>query len=150
MLARLTLLAPALLLAACAAAMPGYSPPSFKEKSKFGQPQESGSVQGGRYEMSETEKNLDCKRTTGAMQIAIARLRDGHGRDAPSDTSTTLQTWLPWVFGGSSAGADRDADYARERAKLEAYNRHLASKNCRTVDIEAELTRPPETPGKRY
>jgi hypothetical protein len=54
------------------------------------------------------------------------------------------------VFGGSSAGADRDADYARERAKLEAYNRHLADKSCRTVDIEAELARPPETAGKRY
>ena len=150
MLARLTLLAPVLLLAACAAAMPGYSPPSFKEKSKFGQPLESGSVQGGRYEMSETEKKLDCKRTTGSMQITIARLKEGHGRDAPSDTSTTMQSWLPSMFGGSAAGTDREADYARERAKLEAYNRHLAAKNCRTVDIEAELARAPETAGKRY
>jgi hypothetical protein len=45
--------------------------------------------------------------------------------------------------------ADREADHARERAKIEAYNRHLASKNCRTIDIEAELARPPEGP-KRY
>lgn len=150
MLARLTLLAPFLLLAACAAAVPGYSPPPFKEKNKFGQPQESGSVQGGRYEMSETEKKLDCKRTTGSMQIAIARLKEGHGRDAPSGASTTMQSWLPSMFGGSAAGTDREADYARERAKLEAYNRHLAAKNCRTVDIEAELARPPEAPGKRY
>jgi hypothetical protein len=147
---RLTLLAPALLLAACAAAMPGYSPPEFKEKSKFGQPLESGTVRGGRYELSETEKKLDCKRATGSMQITMARLRDGHGRDAPSGASTTTQSWFPSVLTGSTKGVDREADYARERAKLEAYNSHLASKNCRTVDIEADLARPPEAPGKRY
>jgi hypothetical protein len=149
MRARLTFLAPALLLTACAAAVPGYTPPSFKEKSRVGQPQESGVIRNGHYEMSEAEKALGCKRLTGSMQITIARLRDGHGRDAPSGTSTTMQTWLPLLFGGSSAGADREANYARERAKIDAYNRHLASKNCPTVDIEAELARPPEGP-KRY
>jgi hypothetical protein len=149
MLARLTLLAPVLLLTACAAAMPGYTPPSFKAKSRIGQPQESGVVRGGRYEMSEAEKGLGCKRLTGAMQIAIARLKDGRGRDQQSGVSSTMQTVLPSIFGGSTAGAEREADDARERAKIEAYNRHLASKNCRTIDIEAELARPPEGP-KRY
>jgi hypothetical protein len=149
MLSRLTLLAPALLLGACAAAMPGYSPPPFKEKSRIGQPQESGVMRGGRYEMSEAEKALGCKRLTGSIQITIARLKDGHGRDQQSGVSSTMQTWLPSLFGGSAAGADREADDARERAKIEAYNQHLASRNCRTVDIEAELARPPEGP-KRY
>ena len=149
MLARPTLLCCLLLLGGCAAAMPGYSPPPFKEKNKLAQAQEGGTMREGRYEMSDTEKGLDCKRLTGSMQIAIARMKDGHGRDEPSATSSTIQSWLPSMFGGSAAGADRDADYARERAKLEAYNRHLASKYCRTVDIEAELARPPETP-KRY
>jgi hypothetical protein len=54
------------------------------------------------------------------------------------------------VLGGSTAGADRQAVYARERAKLDAYNRELAAKGCKTVDIEAELAKPPETTGKRY
>ena len=150
MLARLTLLAPLLLLGACAAAMPGYTPPPFKPSNKLAQAQESGEVRNGRYEMSETEKALDCKHLTGSMQIAISRMRDGHGRDEPSDTSKTVQSWFPSMFTASTKGADREADYARERAKLEAYNRHLASKYCRTVDIEAELARPPDAPGKRY
>jgi hypothetical protein len=148
MLARLTLLAPLLLLGACAAALPGYSPPSFKEKSKIGEAHEGGVMREGRYEMSEDEKGLDCKRMMGAMLITISRLRDGHGRDQQSGVSSTIQTWLPSMFGGSAVGADRDADYARERAKLEAYNRHLASRNCRTLDIEAALASPPEAPKK--
>jgi len=149
MLVRLTLLAPLLLLGACAAAMPGYTPPPFKEKSKLAQPQEGGTMREGHYEMSDNEKSLDCKRLTGSMQIAISRMRDGHGLDDRSAASSAMQSMVPSVFGGSSAGADRQADHARERAKLEAYNRHLASKNCQTVDIEAELVRPPEGP-KRY
>jgi hypothetical protein len=148
MLARLTLLAPALLLSACAAAMPGYTPPPFKEPSKFAQAQEGGTMRSGRYEMSETEKGLDCKRLTGSMLIAIARMKDGHGRDAPSGVSSGMQTMWPSLLSGSSAGVDREADHGRERAKLEAYNRQLAAKNCKTVDIDAELARPPEGPKK--
>jgi len=49
------------------------------------------------------------------------------------------------VFGGSSLGSDRDAVYARERAKLEAYNDELAARNCKTLDIEAELARPADS-----
>jgi hypothetical protein len=54
------------------------------------------------------------------------------------------------MFGGSTVGADRGAEYARERAKLDAYNQQLEAKNCRTMNIEAELAKPPEPPGKRY
>ena len=43
---------------------------------------------------------------------------------------------------------DRQAVYARERAKLEAYNNELAAKGCKTLDIEAELAKPPEGPKK--
>jgi hypothetical protein len=147
MLARLTLLAPVLLLGACAAALPGYSP-SFKEKSKLAQGHEGGTMHNGRYELSADERTLDCKRLAGSMHIVIARLKDGRGREAPSGVSTTL-SWFPSLFGGSDAGLDREADEARQRAKLEAYNRELAAKQCRTLDIEAELARPPEPP-KRY
>jgi hypothetical protein len=54
------------------------------------------------------------------------------------------------MFGGSAAGADRQAVYARERAKLDAYNDELAAKGCRPLDIEAELARTPDPPGTRY
>ena len=52
------------------------------------------------------------------------------------------------MLGGSAKSADRQAVYGRERAKLDAYNRELAAKGCPTIDIEAELARPPEGPKK--
>jgi hypothetical protein len=47
------------------------------------------------------------------------------------------------IVGRSTRGLDRDAEYARDRARLVAYNQHLAGKGCPTVDIEAELGRSP-------
>ena len=54
------------------------------------------------------------------------------------------------VYGGSALTADRQAVYARERAKFEAYNAELAAKGCATLDIDAELARAPDPPGKKY
>ena len=70
-------LCPLLLLGACAAALPGYVPPSLKGKrASSRQALTSGEVNAeGRYEMSEQEKLMDCKRTTGAMLITISWLR---------------------------------------------------------------------------
>jgi hypothetical protein len=150
MLARFALPAVLSLLTACAA-VPGYSPPPFKEPSKASRPLESGDVRSdGRYEMSETEKAMDCKRLTGSMQITISRLKDTYGRAEPSTAAWAAQSTIAPVLGGSTVGANRGAVYARERAKLEAYNRELAAKGCKTLDIEAELARPPDPPGKKY
>ena len=150
MLARLIFPATLLLLAACAA-VPGYSPPPFKEKSKAFTPLESGDVTSdGQYEMSATEKLMDCKRLTGSMQITISRLKDSYGRAEPTAGAKAAQTTVAPVLGGTTVGADRKALYARERAKLDAYNRELAAKGCKTLDVEAELARAPETLGKKY
>ena len=103
------------------------------------------------YELSEPDKGRDCKRTLGSMQITIARLKD------PGFRSRAVRRFLAdpiWqcddLTGASARGADRQAEYARERARLDAYNRLLASKNCKTMDIDAELAKPPETLGRRY
>jgi hypothetical protein len=150
MLLRYAILAAPLLIAACAA-VPGYSPPPFKEPSKHAKPLESGDVQAdGQYEMSADEKAMDCKRITGSMQIAISRMRDSSGRVEPSASARVAQSAATPVFGGSSIGADRGRLFARERAKLEAYNRELATRNCKQLDIEAELARAPDQPGKKY
>lgn len=150
MLARYAILAAPLLIAACAA-VPGYSPPPFKEPSKHAKPLESGNVQAdGQYEMSADEKAMDCKRLTGSMQITISRLRDPMSRMEPSSGARVAQSAATPVFGGSGLTADRERVYARERAKLEAYNRELAMRNCKQMDIEAELARAPDPPGKKY
>ena len=151
MLARLAIPAVFLALTACAAAVPGYSPPPFKEQRKLAKALESGDVgDEGRYEMSGTEKAMDCKRLTGSMQIVIARLKDAYVRMEPSAVSAGAQKMVAPMKGGSALTADREAVYARERAKLDAYNAELAAKNCKTLDVEAELARAPDPPGKRY
>jgi hypothetical protein len=151
MLARLPAVAALLFLASCAA-VPGYSPPPLedkKPKSSFGQALESGDVGAdGRYEMSGTEKQMDCKRLTGSIQIGISRLRDAIGREEPSAVSSGAQKLTTSVLGGSAKSADRKGVYARERAKLDAYNSELGARGCPMLDIDAELARPPEGPKK--
>jgi hypothetical protein len=152
MLRRLSLLAAHLLLAACAA-VPGYSPPPFEGSAaaaKLSKALDSGDIgPEGRYEMSAAEKAMDCKRLTGSIEITISRLRDPLIQQEPSAISSAAQKLTsPLYGGGSGKGSDRPAIYARERAKVDAYNDELAAKGCKTVDIEAELQRPPETPRK--
>jgi hypothetical protein len=149
---RYTLPAVALLFGACAAALPGYTPPPLKErKTSKALVQPSGEMSAeGNYELSELDKARDCKRTLGSMQISIARLKDPAFRVEPSAVSSALQSGSSTLAGGAGRGADRQSEYARERARLEAYNRLLASKNCKTLDIDAELAKPPAEVGKRY
>jgi hypothetical protein len=130
------------LLAACAAAIPGYTPPPFKE-SKTLQPMKSGDMDAaGTYHMSGQEKSTDCRHLRGAMMVTISRLRHRDTEVATSPFAVGANKAATTLLGGSTKGLDRDGEYARDRARLEAYNRHLAAKGCPTVDIEAELRRP--------
>lgn len=132
----------AVLLSGCAAAMPGYSPPSAGvSMPPTGAP---GAMEGDRYVMSDTEKSLDCKHLTGSMLITIARLKDKVSRAKPSEMSTSMKKSVAPVFGGSTYNMDPDGEIAREKAKLHAYNRHLGDKGCKKLDVDAELARPPE------
>ncbi len=150
MLARLCCLAILALLGACAAAMPGYTPPPFKEANKSSLPLKSGEMTSdGRYEMADQEKEMDCKRTAGAMSIVIERLKYRAAEIGTSQLAVTASKVNPYGK-ATQKGLDRDAEYLRDRARLEAYNRHLASKGCQTIDIEAELARPPEPTDKKY
>jgi hypothetical protein len=144
MLARALMLSTLLLLAACAAAVPGYTPPPFKEN-KAVEPMKSGDMDAdGTYHMSSQEMATDCSHLRGYMLVTITRLRQRAGEVATSPFAVGANSVKTTVFGGSSKGLDRDAEYRRDRARLEAYNRHLASKKCPTVDIEGELARRPE------
>jgi hypothetical protein len=149
MLARLLACAAPLALAACGAALPGYTPTPFKGRAKI-EAMKSGDVDAaGVYQMSEQEKATDCKRLAGSMTVTISRLKQRHTEVGTSALATTANKAIRPIWGGSAQGLDRDAEYARDRARLEAYNQHLAAKNCATIDIEAELARPPE-PSKKY
>jgi hypothetical protein len=149
MFARLACCAALLLLAACAAAIPGYTPAPFKE-SKGPQHMQSGEITAdGRYVMAEEEKVMDCKRTTGSMSIVLERLRHRPTEVATSPLAVGASKVSPYLR-NTTKGFDREAEYVRDRARLAAYNGHLASKGCPTVDIEAELARPPLANDKKY
>lgn len=150
MLTRLALCAVLLLMTACAAAVPGYTPPPFKEKKKHSQAMQSGEMTDGEYQMADQEKQLDCKRITGSMMVTIERLKYKNSEVATSNLAVSANKAPTPYTRHSTKGLDRDAEYARDRARLEAYNQHLAAKGCPTLDIEAELARPPEPIGKKY
>jgi hypothetical protein len=149
MLTRLFACAALLGLAACGAALPGYTPTPYRGKAKI-EAMKSGDVDAsGVYQMSEQEKATDCKRIAGSMMVTISRLKHRDSEVAGSALTTTANKAIVPFLGGSGKGLDRDAEYVRDRARLTAYNQHLAAKGCATVDIEAELARPPE-PSKKY
>jgi hypothetical protein len=143
--ARALILCAPLLLAACAAALPGYTPPSFKESKPF-KPKQSGDMDvEGTYHMSKQEKGTDCRHLKGSMMVTINRLRHRAKEVGTSSFAVGANKLATPLWGGSGKGLDREAEYQRDRARLEAYNRHLADKGCQTVDIEAELKRPPDS-----
>jgi hypothetical protein len=144
MILRAVILSALSLLAACAAAIPGYTPPAFKE-SKIVAPMRAGDMDAdGVYHMSNQEQATDCQHLRGSIVITISRMRHREKDAATSPFAVGANSAASTVFGGSGRGLDRDAEYRRDRARIEAYNRHLASKNCPTVDITAELARPAE------
>jgi len=141
MLTRALMLSTLLMLAACAAAIPGYTPPPFKE-SKTVAPMKSGDMDGdGTYHMSSQETATDCKHLRGSILVTISRMKQREHEVATSPFAVGANDIKTSIFGGSSKGLDRDAEYRRDRARIEAYNGHLKSKNCPTVDIDAELAR---------
>ncbi|HWB44887.1 MAG TPA: hypothetical protein VG900_05540 [Hyphomicrobiaceae bacterium] len=145
--ARFPLILAVLCLAGCAAAVPGYSPPPFKEKHKFAS--ESGDLEGdGTYRMSEAENKLDCKHLTGSIYVIMTQLRAARDQVQPSGAATATQQTFGPLFGDSMRAVDPKVVDARLRAKLRAYNAQLAAKHCKTVDIEAEMAKPPEAPRK--
>jgi hypothetical protein len=111
----------------------------------------TGALQGSGYQLSEEELKLDCKKLTGTMQIRILQMRGYDTNKKTSAVSRGLQSLTTPIFGGTKEGTDPDGQYRKDRAMLEAYNRQLAVKQCRTFDLDAELatTSTNETPTPR-
>ncbi len=91
------------------------------------------------YTLNAQEKGLDCKRLTGKIQIRILELRTYASQTQASALSRTLQAASKPVFGGTSAGIDPNGEHARELAQIDAYNRELAAKDCRSFNLAAAL-----------
>jgi hypothetical protein len=140
-----------LALAGCAsdASLDGYSLASGAEPASAAAAPGAGTSEpapraGARYVLSADEKGLDCRRLTGRMKIRIVQMKSLADLPRSSELSRSMHAAHGEIAGGigaSSTGADPAADDARSRAMLEAYNRELAAKGCKTLDLAAELQR---------
>ncbi len=132
----------AVVLGACAAAVPGYVPESSRpNRLALIKPDPGTMTPDGGFQLSESEKKLDCRRLTGSMQIIVSRLKVADSRPRPSATGQLMQKGAA-IVGEDTSSLNIDAEVRRERARLEAYNRQLAAKGCKTMNIEAELAAP--------
>lgn len=102
----------------------------------------------GSYTLSEAELALDCKKLTGRTLVRILQIRDYELSRKSSATSRYAQQLVAPVLGGTAYGLDPDAEFRRDRAMVEAYNRRLAEKRCKVFDLIKELQPKPaaETP----
>jgi hypothetical protein len=142
---RLCVLALVLLSAALGcgcAGTPGDAPPALVTDSGIAKPPLVNDAAGfSDYQLSEEEQKYDCKKLTGKMQVRILQMRGYEARTKGSTMARTTQAVATPIFGGTKEGLDPDGQYRKDRAMLEAYNRQLAEKKCKTFNIEAELAK---------
>jgi hypothetical protein len=93
----------------------------------------------GGYKLTAAEMQFDCPRLTGQMKVRMANMRAHYSERSGTATSQAIQTVIAPIYGGTRRGIDPMADLQLDRAKLEAFNRRLAEKKCKTLDIDAEL-----------
>lgn len=105
----------------------------------------TGAVPSPGYQLSDEELNYDCRKLTGMMQIRILQIRGYDADKQASMAARNLQSFATPIWGGTKEGVDPEGQYRRDRAMLEAYNQRLASKQCKTFDIAAELAATDDT-----
>ena len=99
----------------------------------------TGALQTSGYQLSEEELKFDCKKLTGLMQIRILQMRGYDSNKKASAAARGIQSLATPIFGGTKEGVDPDGQYRKDLAMLQAYNRQLGVKQCKTFDLDAEL-----------
>ncbi len=84
---------------------------------------------------------LSCKQISGRMQVTIMELRGFKDRNQASALSRGIQTGMAATFGNLSHGADPQGEYASKIAELRQHNQRLVDKNCKSYDLDAELSK---------
>lgn len=139
----------ALVLAGCAAAAPGYEPVSKANMKRLeaeakAPPPSGGMTAQGTYVLTDQEKGYDCRKLSSLVQIGILRLREVDKRPQKSafnDVGRQVHSIL-----SPKQKFEGTANPVEERARIEAYNKALAEKRCRTFDIEAGIKAPVRAP----
>jgi len=123
-------------LASGCAGTPADQPPSLVTEMQPPPPAEPSTEA---YELSKQELKYGCKKLTGVMQVRILQIRDYDPKQRASLVARSVQGIATPIWGGTTVGLDPEGQHRRDLAMLEAYNRRLAAKNCKTFDLAAEL-----------
>lgn len=138
------------LVCGCAGGPPDVKPNLVGDAPQPSESMVTGSVSGAGYQLSEEELKYDCAKLTGRMQIRILQVR---GYDADKQVSMAargMQAFATPIWGGTKEGSDPEGQHRKDLAMLEAYNRQLAAKKCKTFDLDAELgSKVDKTPAPR-
>ena len=92
------------------------------------------------YQLSSEERDYDCKRLTGHLQIRILELRSQLTSDETSMLARSLNAVGTTAFGGSHYGLDPKSDRAQMVERMQAYNAELANKKCKSFDLAAAIS----------
>lgn len=92
------------------------------------------------YQLTEKELGYDCKKLTGTVQVRILQLRSAAGQQRTTEASRIIQQATTPIFGGTAYGTAPDAQRQADLAMVEAYNRRLVEKRCRSFDLRAALS----------
>ncbi len=130
----------ALLLAGCAAAMPGYVPDKSRLKiAEMAAKSKSAPVgtqaADGSYVPSAEERAYTCRRLTGVMQLKIQQVRDSEANPPTGIVASLANKSTPRP---TASGAPSVA-YSEDRARLTALNNLMVEKNCGRYDLDAAL-----------
>lgn len=136
----------AALAAGSAAPAPAWAKDaSGKKPNPANAPAQVGSVDAsGVYRMSAEELTYDCKRLTGRMRIRLLEVRDYNNTKPTSSISQQMRSATKPVVGvmlGKAQEYETDPvkRHADDIAMLRAYNAQLAAKNCKALDLDAEI-----------
>ncbi|MEI9899500.1 MAG: hypothetical protein WDN31_04450 [Hyphomicrobium sp.] len=99
----------------------------------------TGTLPASGYQLSEEELKYDCRKLTGMMQIRILQVRGYDSNKKASAAARSVQSLATPIWGGTKEGVDPDAQHRKDLAMLEAYNQRLATKQCKSFDLAAEL-----------
>jgi hypothetical protein len=135
-----------LALAGCAAAMPGYVPDKGrlqvakdKAAAKSDQRPTNPIAADGTYTLTKTERDFNCRRLTGVLQIKIQQYRAETSRQPTSRITAATESAMAKPMAGGHVKPDNDREHAIDRARLVALNELMIEKKCGRFDLATAL-----------
>lgn len=130
----------ALVLAGCAAAMPGYVPDKGRHKLAEAAVKAQSDTTGtmgaeGTYIPTTAERAYSCRRLSGILQLKIQQVRDSEANPPGGLVATLTSKATPRNTATGSPGPA----YSEDRARLIALNNLMVEKKCGHYDLEAAL-----------